>query len=125
MGSASLHMMPSLTIPSDWSHASEPMSDKSNVVSIQAELARLRAENEALRKAQQSGTRPLKMKVSEKGAISIYGLNSKWPVTLYKGQMVRLIELVKSGTVEAFIKANEKSLAVKDVALAVEQASGF
>lgn len=55
---------------------------------------------------------PLTMKVSEKGAISIYGFG-RWPVTLYKSQMVRLVELVKSGKVEAFMQANAHLLTEK------------
>ena len=44
---------------------------------VQAELARLRAENEAL-KQKRSGS--FSMKVSEKGAVSVYGLG-RFPVT--------------------------------------------
>jgi hypothetical protein len=47
---------------------------------LKAELDRLRKENEALKKGTSSGIR---MKVSEKGAVSIYGMG-RFPVTLYK-----------------------------------------
>ena len=33
------------------------------------------------------------MKVSEKGAQSLYGLNAKWPVTLYKEQWHTVIRM--------------------------------
>ena len=49
---------------------------------LTAEIERLKAENERLR------TRPsrvLSMKVSQKGALSVYGLG-RFPVTLYKEQ---------------------------------------
>ena len=47
---------------------------------IKAELERLRQENAALKKGATAGIR---MKVSEKGAVSIYGMG-RFPVTLYK-----------------------------------------
>ena len=49
---------------------------------LKAELERLRNENAALKKGPPSGIR---MKVSEKGAVSIYGMG-RFPVTLYKEQ---------------------------------------
>ena len=56
----------------------------------QAELERLRAENERLKRQQAS---PLRLKVSAKGALSVYGLG-RFPVTLYKEQWSRLLENV-------------------------------
>ena len=47
---------------------------------LKAELERLRNENAALKRESASGTR---LKVSEKGAVSVYGLG-RFPVTLYK-----------------------------------------
>ena len=46
-----------------------------------AELERLRAENERLKRTQGRGG----LKVSEKGGVSVYGLG-RFPVTLYKEQ---------------------------------------
>jgi hypothetical protein len=46
---------------------------------MKAELERLRRENEALKKGRSDGIR---LKVSEKGAISVYGMG-RFPVTLY------------------------------------------
>lgn len=59
---------------------------------LEAELARLRAENAQLKKlkASQRTARPLSCKVSPKGAVSVYGLG-RWPVTLYASQMERLL----------------------------------
>jgi hypothetical protein len=51
----------------------------------QAELERLRAENERLKKAASRGG---SIRVSEKGGVSIYGLG-RFPVTLYKEQWTR------------------------------------
>lgn len=50
------------------------------------------------------------MKVSDKGALSIYGLG-RFPVTLYRGQWERLISAAPEIT--AFIEANATLLAVK------------
>ena len=54
---------------------------------MKAELDRLRNENAALKKGASS---PLRMKVSEKGAVSIYGMG-RFPVTLYKAQWLKLL----------------------------------
>lgn len=69
-----------------------------------AELKILRTENEALKKTPSKG---LSMKVSEKGALSVYGLG-RFPVTLYKEQWIRLLDL--SDDIRAFIKANDEQL---------------
>ncbi|MGC1843394.1 MAG: hypothetical protein WA730_13515, partial [Pseudolabrys sp.] len=55
---------------------------------LKAELERLRQENAALKKGAASG---LRLKVSEKGAVSVYGLG-RFPVTLYKEQWLRLLD---------------------------------
>ena len=49
---------------------------------LKAELERLRNENAALKKGASTAIR---MKISEKGAVSIYGMG-RFPVTLYKEQ---------------------------------------
>ena len=75
---------------------------------IQAELLRLRAENERLK---QRGSRAVSMKVSEKGGLSVYGLG-RFPVTLYKEQWTKLLDLADD--IRAFIKENEATLKTKD-----------
>jgi hypothetical protein len=75
---------------------------------MQAELARLRAENERLKK---SGSRALGMKVSEKGALSAYGMG-RFPVTLYKEQWLKLLAMGEE--IKAFIEANNESLKTKE-----------
>lgn len=52
----------------------------------------------------------LHAKVSEKGAVSVYGLQ-RMPVTLYLGQWERLLEY--ADTLKAFIEANRSKLSVK------------
>jgi hypothetical protein len=80
------------------------MSDEA----LKAELERLRNENAALKKGASTGIR---MKVSEKGAVSIYGMG-RFPVTLYKEQWLKLLDM--SADIRAFIAANETQLKTKD-----------
>jgi hypothetical protein len=75
---------------------------------LQAELERLRAENERLKK---SGRSKLAMKVSEKGALSVYGMG-RFPVTLYKEQWLKLLGMADD--IKAFIEANNESLKSKE-----------
>ena len=75
---------------------------------LKAELERLRAENDALKK---TSARGLSMKISEKGGLSIYGLG-RFPVTLYKEQWVKLLGMADD--IRAFIAANESSLKTKE-----------
>src|SRR2546421_3999794 len=69
---------------------------------LKAELERLRNENAALKK----GAAAIRMKISEKGAVSIYGMG-RFPVTLYKEQWLKLLDM--SAEIRAFIAANEAS----------------
>jgi len=75
---------------------------------LQAELERLRAENQRLK---QAGRGKLAMKVSEKGALSVYGMG-RFPVTLYKEQWLRLLSMGEE--IKAFIEANQDSLKTKE-----------
>jgi hypothetical protein len=75
---------------------------------LKDELERLRKENEALKKDASSNIR---MKVSEKGAVSIYGMG-RFPVTLYKEQWLKLLDM--STEIRAFIAANDAQLKKKD-----------
>ena len=75
---------------------------------LKAELERLRSENAALKKGTSNGIR---MKVSEKGAVSVYGMG-RFPVTLYKEQWLRLLGM--SDDIRSFIAANEAKLKAKD-----------
>ncbi len=75
---------------------------------LKAELERLRNENAALKKGAATG---ITMKVSEKGALSIYGMG-RFPVTLYKEQWLKLLGM--SDVIRAFIVANEQRLKTKE-----------
>lgn len=74
---------------------------------LKAELERLRNENAALKKGAGTG---ISMKVSEKGAVSIYGMG-RFPVTLYKEQWLKLLDM--SAEIRAFIVANDAKLKTK------------
>lgn len=71
-------------------------------------LARIASLEAAL--AASSAPKALTLKVSEKGALSIYGLG-RFPVTLYAGQWQRL--LAAADTIKAFMTANQALLATK------------
>lgn len=80
------------------------MSDQA----LKEELERLRAENEALKK---TSSRGLSLRVSPKGALSVYGLG-RFPVTLYKEQWHRLLDMADD--IRAFLKANDAQLKAKE-----------
>jgi hypothetical protein len=75
---------------------------------LKAELERLRSENAALKKGAATG---ITMKVSEKGALSIYGMG-RFPVTLYKEQWLKLLGMAED--IRAFIAANDGQLKTKE-----------
>jgi len=75
---------------------------------LQAELDRLRAENESLKQRRNSA---VSMKVSEKGGLSVYGLG-RFPVTLYQEQWLKLLSL--GDEIKQFIEENREKLKVKE-----------
>ena len=77
---------------------------------LKAELERLKAENEKL-KSDKKKAPGIYFKVSQKGAVSAYGLG-RFPVTLYKEQWKRLLE--KKDDILEFIQENDADLKTKD-----------
>ena len=75
---------------------------------VQAELARLRAENEALKQKRNTA---VSMKVSEKGGLSVYGLG-RFPVTLYQEQWTKLLAMAED--IKTFIEENRSKLKAKE-----------
>jgi len=75
---------------------------------FKAELEKLRAENDQLKN---KGVRGLSLKVSEKGALSLYGVG-RFPVTLYKEQWVKVLGM--KDEIEKFLQANASSLKTKE-----------
>lgn len=71
------------------------------------EFERLKQENEMLRQGQRKG---LSLKVSQKGAVSLYGLG-RFPVTLYKEQWEKLLGF--SAEIKAFLTDHSGELKLK------------
>jgi hypothetical protein len=86
---------------------------------LKAELERLRNENASLKKGAATGIR---MKVSEKGAVSIYGMG-RFPVTLYKEQWLKLLDM--SPEIRNFIAENDAHLKTKEWLEAMAPAAAF
>lgn len=75
---------------------------------LEAELARLKAENAALKARSGKG---VSMKVSEKGGVSVYGLG-RFPVTLYLEQWQKLLDVADD--IRAFLREHEGELKKKE-----------
>lgn len=93
------------------------------VKALREEMAKLMAQNkalaekaEALEKAKKHG---ISYKVSEKGALSVYGMG-RFPVTLYAEQWVTLLD--NAGGIKAFIEANKSKLSTKADKVAAKEA---
>ena len=81
------------------------------VQELLARVAELETKNATLE--QRAKTNGLKMKVSQKGAVSVYGMG-RFPVTLYADQWKRIDEeLIQSGDMDNFIEVNEANLTFK------------
>jgi hypothetical protein len=75
---------------------------------LKAELERLRAENDQLKT---KSVRGLSLKVSEKGAVSLYGVG-RFPVTLYKEQWNKVLGM--KDEIEKFMHDNAHLLKTKE-----------
>lgn len=73
-------------------------------------LARLEAENKALKEQIDRRHGELRLKISEKGGLSVYGLG-RFPVTLYKEQWSRLLE--HSDEIKKFLHDHDRELKAK------------
>jgi hypothetical protein len=72
---------------------------------LKAELEKVKAQKDKVR------TGELSFKVSEKGAVSVYGLG-RFPVTLYQEQWARLLGVAED--LKKFIAENSSKLKVKE-----------
>ncbi len=75
---------------------------------LKAEVAKLKAEMESLKARTSKG---ISLKVSEKGAVSVYGMG-RFPVTLYKEQWLKLLDMNED--IRRFIQENDSKLKAKD-----------
>lgn len=85
-----------------------PKSPADTLAEMSKKLAQLEAENEALKKAKIANNGRLTLKVSELGALSVYGMG-RFPTTLYAAQWEAL--LAKGSEVQAFIVAHKAEFA--------------
>ena len=76
---------------------------------LEAEVERLRAENQSLKSRPATG---LTLRISEKGAVSVYGMG-RFPFTLYVEQWEKLLAMADE--IKAFIRANGSKLSRKQV----------
>lgn len=89
-----------------------PTPSAADYAALLAKVTELQAQVDR-KKAQENGAvtdNGLKLVVSAKGAVSVYGLG-RFPVTLYREQMLKLIAAGKDIT--TFITENTAKLAVK------------
>jgi hypothetical protein len=77
----------------------------------EAELERLRAENEAYKRAAETNVRKISFRIGEKGGLSVYGLG-RFPVTLYYEQWQAL--LGQSEAILAYLAANKSRMKMKE-----------
>ena len=77
---------------------------------LKSEIERLRAENESLKRPARG---QMSLKVSEKGALSVYGLG-RFPVTLYREQWEKLLGMADE--IRNFIRDHDGDLKKKDAA---------
>jgi hypothetical protein len=75
---------------------------------LKAEIERLRAENQTLKKPARG---QMSLKVSEKGGLSVYGLG-RFPVTLYREQWEKLLGMADE--IRSFIVENDAALKKKE-----------
>jgi len=71
---------------------------------LRAELERLRAENEALKTQKKEG---LRLQVSQKGAVSLYGIR-RFPVTFYADEWDLI--LGEADNIHSFIRTHNSEL---------------
>ncbi len=74
---------------------------------IQAELERLRRENEELK---QRGKKEIRLAVSQKGGASLYGIR-RFPITFYKEEWERIRGM--AAEIKAFLSEHEGELKSK------------
>jgi ribosome-interacting GTPase 1 len=81
--------------------------NKDDLATLQEQIATLKAE---LKEKKKNTPRALSLKVSQKGALSVYGLG-RFPVTLYPTQFARLLSIKEE--IETFIEDNKADFSYK------------
>jgi len=102
---SSLSSLAAASVPVKANGKTTTTTDQSAIIAaLMAKVAELEAK-------QASNKRELSYKVSVKGALSVYGLNARFPITLYKEQWERL--LAKSDEIKAILANPANKFAVK------------
>jgi len=73
-------------------------------------IAELEAAEAELKALKRRAAKVVRMKVSQKGAVSIYGMR-RLPITLYKNEINQIRDLFDSGRIDNFIEENNATLA--------------
>ncbi len=87
----------------------KPTTEAAQLEAMKKQIARLEAENSALKSAGPGIT----FRVSKKGAVSVYGLGQRYPVTLYAGQWQTLLSAENRDNLLKFIAENADLLSNK------------
>ena len=87
--------------------ATKATQDQADLAALQEQIANLKAE---LKEKKKNTPKQLSLKVSQKGAVSVYGLG-RFPVTLYPTQFTRLLSIKEE--IEAFIEDNKADFSYK------------
>lgn len=87
------------------------VKENSSDQALKEELERLKRENASL-KSQTNGGGTYHMKVSAKGALSVYIPGLRFPITLYKQTWQFVFE--REQEIKDFIRSNEAQLKVKE-----------
>ena len=96
-------------MPRKAKHPVERVGKKTCTVSeIEKLKAELVAKEKQIRDLQAEKNRALQIKTSEKGCVSVYGLNARFPVSLYPDQWEKLASFMPA--VQTYIKTNKVNL---------------
>lgn len=95
-------------VPKPAETKAEPTKAQPTPSDLLAEIARLQAENERLSAKAKVGT--VSIKLSEKGAMSIYGMG-QFPFTFYRSQWEKFTENLPA--IQAWFEENKDKLTVK------------
>lgn len=83
--------------------------NRDDFATVEEYVAALEAQNKAMQAKAIAGNE-LRLKVSDKGGLSVYGLG-RFPVTLYKSQWLRLFSHAQ--TIVEFLKEHDSEFAEK------------
>lgn len=86
------------------------MSNDTKIAEMMAEIEKLKAQNAQLQAKVQSPPK-LTLKISEKGAVSLYGVG-RFPVSMYAEQWTKVLDMADE--IKGFIEANRAKLPSKE-----------